>query len=129
MGHLWLTDCDSLYEHLATPKENAVDSKRLQIDLQALRQDIWERDTEIKEEIDSKCGDYPRWIDISAMIVDPMTKVMKSDRLTEMLKTGVYDWRPTSESMAIKEAKKAYRRNKKENEAKEMDGIGEQNEE
>ena len=38
MGHLWLTDCDSLYEHLASPKTNTIQNKRLAIDLNLLRQ-------------------------------------------------------------------------------------------
>ena len=40
MGHVWMTDCDSLYEHLMSPRLNAIENKRLAIDLMALRQQI-----------------------------------------------------------------------------------------
>ena len=38
MGHVWFTDCDSLYEHLVSPKMNQIENKRLRIDMMALRQ-------------------------------------------------------------------------------------------
>ncbi len=44
MGHVWMTDCDSLYEHLMSQRFNTIENKRLGIDLMALRQQIWERD-------------------------------------------------------------------------------------
>ena len=43
MGHWWMTHCDSLYEHMLAPRLNTIENKRLQIDLMALRQQIWER--------------------------------------------------------------------------------------
>ena len=43
MGHKWLTDCDSLYEHLMSSKFNSIENKRVAIDLMALRQQVWER--------------------------------------------------------------------------------------
>ena len=81
MGHIWLTDCESLYEHLASPRLNAIENKRLAIDLMALRQQIWERDGERTFEVDHSCGDYPRWIDTSVVPADPLTKSMSSDVL------------------------------------------------
>ncbi len=83
MGHLWFTDCDSLYEHLVSTRMNQIENNRLRIDVAALRQQIWERGGERTEKIDYLTGDYPRWIDISAMIADPLTKVMKADRMIE----------------------------------------------
>ena len=35
MFHVRLTDCDSLYEHLVSPKMDSIQNKRLAIDLQA----------------------------------------------------------------------------------------------
>ena len=46
MGHVWMTDCDSLYEHLISTKHNSVDNKRLNVDLMALRQLVWKRGNE-----------------------------------------------------------------------------------
>jgi len=110
MGHVWLTDCDSLYEHLMSQRLNAIENKRLAIDLMALRQQIWERDGERTLEVDHSCGDYPRWIDTSVMLADPLTKYMSSDTLVSAMMTGRFDMRPTAESLMIKEKNRASRK-------------------
>ena len=114
MGHCWFTDCDSLYEHLMSQRANSVDNKRLGIDLKALRQLIWERDGERTLEVDCSSGDYPRWIDTSVMLADPLTKTMDSERLDETMLTGYMDLRPTKESMMIKERNRIWRQNARE---------------
>ena len=88
MGHIWLTDCDSLYEHLMSSKFNSIENKRLAIDLMALRQQVWERNGERTLEVDHSSGDYPRWIDTSVMLADPLTKAMNTDRLVLTMTTG-----------------------------------------
>ena len=113
MGHVWMTDCDSLYEHLMSQRLNTIENKRLAIDLMALRQQIWERDGERTLTVDHSCGDYPRWIDTSVMLADPLTKAMSSDRLTRTMMTGVFDMRPTAESLMIKEKNRACRKAQK----------------
>jgi len=110
MGHIWMTDCDSLYEHLMSQRLNAIENKRLAIDLMALRQQIWERDGERTLEIDHSCGDYPRWIDTSVMLADPLTKSMNGDRMVDTMMTGKFDMRPTAESLYIKEKNRASRK-------------------
>ena len=85
-----LTDCDSLYEHLMSQRLNTIENKRLAIDLMALRQQIWERDGERTLEIDASCGDYPRWIDTSVMLADPLTKAMSSERLKNIVVTVAF---------------------------------------
>ena len=110
MGHLWLTDCDSLYEHLMSPRLNSIENKRLGIDLMALRQQIWERNGERTLEVDHSCGDYPRWIGTSTMIADPLTKSMKADRMLDCLMTGRFNMRPTAESLALKERNRQSRK-------------------
>ena len=110
MGHCWMTDCDSLYEHLMSQRFNSIDNKRLAIDLMALRQQIWERDGERTLEVDHSSGDYPRWIDTSVMLADPLTKCMKSDRLDITMMTGKFDIKPTAESLMIKEKNRAFRK-------------------
>ena len=113
MGHIWLTDCDSLYEHLVSHRLNAVENKRLAIDLMALRQQIWERDGERTLEVDHSCGDYPRWIDTSVMLADPLTKAMSSESLVKTMMTGRFDMRPTAESLMIKEKNRISRKKAK----------------
>ncbi len=107
MGHCWMTDCESLYEHLMSQRLNSIENKRLAIDLKALRQYIWERNGDRTLEVDCSCGDYPRWIDTSVMLADPLTKAMKTDRLDATLRTGRFDLRPTAESLMIKERNRA----------------------
>ena len=114
MGHCWMTDCDSLFEHLTSSKMNSVENKRLGIDLMALRQLVWERGGERTQYIDHDSGDYPRWIDTSTMVADPLTKAMSAERLDAMLRTGVLDLTPTPESLFIKEKNKVVRKNAKE---------------
>jgi len=124
MGHVWFTDCDSLYEHLVSPKMNQIENKRLGIDLMALRQQIWERDGERTDTVDHSSGDYPRWIDTSTMLADPLTKVMAADRLMQAFATGIFDMRPTEESLMIKSRNRASRQ-KKRAEEKGMDAEDE----
>ena len=114
MGHVWMTDCDSLFEHLVSPKLNTVADKRLSIDLMALRQLVWERGGERQQFVDHSCGDYPRWIDTSTMLADPLTKAMSCERLESTLASGKLDLRPTAESLMVKEKNRAHRKKTKE---------------
>ena len=66
------------------------------------------------ESLDITKGDYPRWIDTSTMVADPLTKAMKPDRLLNTMETGVLDLRPTPESLAIKEKNRKARQAKRE---------------
>ena len=66
-------------------------------------------------EIDHSWRDYPRWIDTSVMLADPLTKAMSTDRLDATLRTGVFDMRPTAESLMIKEKNRASRKATKKN--------------
>jgi hypothetical protein len=110
MGHVWMTDCESLYQHLMSHRHNPVENKRLGIDLMALRQQIWERDGERTLEVDHSCGDYPRWIDTSVMLADPLTKLMETSRLDAAMSTGIFNMKPTAESLMIKDKKRAFRK-------------------
>ena len=119
MLHVWVTDCDSLYDHLVSTNPGSVDDKRFGIDLAILLQFIWERenasDLEPAAEVS---GEYPRWVDTSAMLVDPLTKILPSDMLVKDLNTRGYDMRATAESTAIKEKNRKSRQLKREQEQK-----------
>ena len=114
MGHIWLTDCDSLYEHLMSSKFNSIENKRLAIDLMALRQQVWERNGERTLEVDHSSGDYPRWIDTSVMLADPLTKAMNTEKLIQTMMTGEFDLKATLESLVIKEKNRLTRKAAKE---------------
>ena len=81
MPHLWLSDCESLVRHLENAKDEKLESTRLSIDVQALRQLLWvdehgDQYDELPEP--GKARNIIRWIDTSAMAVDCMTKRMKA---------------------------------------------------
>ena len=103
-----------LYEHLISTHGKAVDNKRLSIDLSALRQLIERSDISGAEFVDSTKGDYPRWIDTSVMLADPLTKVMSADVLERCFMTGYLDLKATEESLRIKARNRESRRSKSE---------------
>ena len=84
--HLWLTDCESLYSYLTNPVNNGTEDKRLEIDLEDLRQMLWEDPKgRPKDDLTEQQVDKIRWIDTSTMLADPLTKLMKADRLVTAL--------------------------------------------
>ena len=80
---------------------------------------------EDQEELSDDMPDKIRWIDTSKMLVDCLTKDMKTNYLRETLKQGEYNIVPTVESEVTKLAKQKYRRRKSqaptENETDEQD--------
>ena len=106
MKHVWFTDCQSLHDYLVNPVAAGCEDKRLEIDLEALRENLWEHpDGSPKDSIDEDIHDKPRWIDTSTMICDPLTKAGNDkfyDRLVECMKTGWFDLTATAESILCK---------------------------
>ena len=102
MSHVWFTDCESLFAHLICPNTKQVDSKRLAIDLSALKHLIWDNQDDCDEEVDGLKGDYPRCMGTSAMLSDCSAKTMTSCQWTDTLSTGIFNMRSTEESLAIK---------------------------
>ena len=113
--HLWLTDCESLHSYLVNPIAASAEDKRLEIDLEDLRQCLWEdADGNPKDSMDIEQSDKVRWIDTSTMLADPLTKLMKPERLEQALATGVIDLTPTEASRMQKLMKQKQRAKKKE---------------
>ena len=121
MVHVWFTECESLFAHLISPTTKQVDHKRSAIDLSALKQLIWDNRDDCDEEVDGSKGEYPRWIDTSAMLSHCFTKTMTSRRLTDTLSIGIFDMRPTEESLAIKAKNRKRRALKKEERLQDSD--------
>ena len=113
--HLWLTDCNSLETYLKNPASAGCEDKRLEVDLEGLRQLLWENpDGTLKEQLEDNQHDKVRWIDTSTMIADPLTKKMKPTRLIECLQSGILSLELTKEAQMSKLMKKAQRAAKKE---------------
>ena len=109
----FMADCKSLEDHLLSDSLTKTDDKRLSVDIAALRQLFWQNaDEEDQEELSAELPDQIRWIDTSKMLVDCLTKNMKTNYLRDTLKSGIYNIVPTAESEVTKLAKQKYRRMK-----------------
>ena len=116
MKHLWMTDCQSLHDHLTNPVLTKVSDKRLSIDLTAMRQILWElEDGELRDELGKQDPDQLRWIDTSTMLCDCLTKDMHADQLRQAIQTNVIDLQASDHSIMSKMMKQKQRRKKKAN--------------
>ena len=101
-----MTDCQSLHDYLNNPSAAGTEDKRLEIDLEGLREYVWENpDGSLKDYITEDQHDKIRWIDTSTMLCDPLTKAGSkgfADRLTDCMKTGEFSLEPTTESQMKK---------------------------
>ena len=104
--NVWLTDCQSLHDYLVSPVAKGNEDKRLEIDLESLRESLWEwPDGRPKDAIADGQTDRPRWIDTSTMLCDPLTKSGNAafyNRLRTAMSTGMVDLTPTPESLLRK---------------------------
>ena len=107
--HVWFTDCQSLHDYLKNPVPQGCEDKRLEIDLEALRDSLWfDADGNPKDDWIEDQRDKPRWIDTSAMICDPLTKAGNDkfhSRLVGTMESGWLSLEPTAESRAKKLSK------------------------
>ena len=125
MNHLWMTDCQSLHDHLTFPVLTKVSDKRLSIDLTAMRQILWElEDGELRDELGKKDPDQLRWIDTSTMLCDCLTKDMQSDDLRKAIETNVIDLQASDHSIMSKMMKQKQRRRKAANDDPPKDVVG-----
>ena len=106
VNSVWLTDCQSLHDYLTNPVGQGCEDKRLEIDLENLRESLWEYPSgKPKDMITDEQHDKPRWIDTSTMICDPLTKTGPKNfaaRLRKTMATGWLDLTPTNESLIRK---------------------------
>ena len=103
--HLWLSDCESLVSHLKNPRNERLENVRLSIDIQGLKQMLWEKSdgTPLDELLPEEIAENAvRWIDTSCMVVDCLTKRMKPDVMLKLMKDGRLNLRPTPESQLLK---------------------------
>ena len=110
--HLWLTDCESLVSHLKNPKNERMENVRLSIDIQGLKQMLWEKadGTNLDELLPEEVAENAvRWVDTSCMVVDCLTKRMKPDVLINLIETGILSLKATPESQLLKLRKQKLR--------------------
>ena len=106
-----MTDCQSLHDYITNPVAAGSEDKRLEIDLESLREGLWEvPDGRPKDAITEEQTDRPRWIDTSTMICDPLTKQGSrnfTDRLRRTTTTGVLDLTATESTLQKMQAQRA----------------------
>ena len=106
MKHIWMTDCESLHSYLTNPAAAGTEDKRLEIDLEGLREYLWEYpDGTLKDYIHEDQHDKVRWIDTSTMIADPLTMSGPkgfAQRLLDCISSGNLSLEPTVESQMRK---------------------------
>jgi len=116
MKHVWFTDCQSLHDYLVNPVAAGCEDKRLEIDLEGLREYLWEDENGIpKDDMNEDIHDKPRWVDTSAMICDPLTKAGNekfADRLAATMSTGRLTLEASPESQIRKMKQQKARKNK-----------------
>ena len=95
--HMMLTDCRSLSEHLNVEVPSRVQDKRLQIELNALRQALFEDDGTRSTEVFPGAGDQVVWTSTATMIADCLTKSMRPDFLIKVLTACQYQIERQSE--------------------------------
>ena len=125
MKHVWLTDCESLHSYLVNPIAANAEDKRLEIDLQDLRQILWEdQHGNPKDDLSIDQSDKIRWIATSAMLADPLTKLMKCCRLEDALSNHVLDLEATAASQMQKLMKQKQRASRARTETQDIDNAG-----
>ena len=83
--HVMLSDCRSLVANLNTEVPSRVQDKRLQIELESIRQSIFDGDGRRTAEVYPKGGDRVDWVATATQVADCLTKSMKPT-VTYMLK-------------------------------------------
>ena len=76
---------------MKNPKNERLENVRLSIDIQSLKQMLWEKaDGTTLDELlpEDRCENAVRWIDTSCMIVDALTKNMNPGVLIKLMQTG-----------------------------------------
>ena len=85
-----LSDCRSLVANLNTEVPSRVQDKRLQIELDAIRQSIFDGDGRRTAEVYPKGGDRVDWVATATQIADCLTKSMKPSHMLRVLDTCKY---------------------------------------
>ena len=88
--HVMLSDCRSLVADLNTEVPSRVQDKRLQIELDAIRQSIFDGDGRRTAEVYPKGGDCVDWVATATQVAHCLTKSMKPTYMLRVLDTCKY---------------------------------------
>ena len=112
-----MTDCKSFAEYVNNPVAAGREDKRLEIDLELFRQDLWDYpDGSVNDFLSEDERDRVRWIDTSTMLADCLTKWpnLKQDnenrqRFTDFMQSGSLSLVATAEAQMKKVHQQATR--------------------
>ena len=90
IAHVMLSDCRSLVANLNTEVPSRVQDKRLQIELDAIRQSIFDGDGRRTAEVYPKGGDRVDWVATATQVADCLTKSMKPTYMLRVLDSCRY---------------------------------------
>ena len=85
-----LSDCRSLVADLNTEVPSRVQDKRLQTELDAIRQSIFDGDSRRTAEVYPKGGDRVDWVATATQVADCLTKSLKPTYMLKALNTCHY---------------------------------------
>ena len=85
-----LLDCRSLVANVNTEVPSRVEDKRMQIELDAIRQSIFDGDGRRTAEVYPGGGDRVDWVATATQITDCLTKSMKPTYMLKVLDTCRY---------------------------------------
>ena len=116
---LMITDCQSLASYIQNKAPPGSEDKRLQIDLEGIREDFWmNADGSPKDFItDGTPCNKVLWCDTSVMLADPLTKAGNREFTSTLVKAysqGKFSLEPSTESTLRKMKAAKARRDKKE---------------
>ena len=114
-----ITDCQSLASYIQNKAPPGSEDKRLQIDLEGIREDFWmNADGSPKDFItDGTPCNKVLWCDTSVMLADPLTKAGNREFTSTLVKAysqGKFSLEPSTESTLRKMKAAKARRDKKE---------------
>ena len=88
--HVMLSDCRTLVANLNTEAPSRVQDKRLQIELDAIRQSIFDGDGRRTAEVYLRGGDRVDWVATATQVADCLTKSMRPTYMLRVLDTCKY---------------------------------------
>ena len=93
---VWMSDCRSFIEYMASVNPSVVSDKRLAIDMTSLKQELWRREGEevgdpsVGQSMALNAGDQLFWICTADMVSDQLTKSMRWNAIRDLADTNSF---------------------------------------
>ena len=93
---VWMSDCRSFIEYMASVNPSVVSDRRLAIDMTSLKQELWRREGEevgdpsVGQSMALNAGDQLFWICTADMVSDQLTKSMRWNAIRDLADTNSF---------------------------------------